>query len=55
MGVLITVGSMGFEPTVRKMFEEKPVSILYLEAYRLFDRIPGSVKYYLLIVHWYGY
>jgi hypothetical protein len=46
---------MGRLSTVRIMFEQKPVSVLHLDEYRLFDMSPGSVKYLLLIVHWYGY
>ena len=37
------------------LFEQKPVSALHLDEYRLFDMSPGSVKYLLLIIHWYGY
>jgi hypothetical protein len=51
-----TVDLMGARPsTVRIMFEQKPVSVLHLDKYRLFDMSPGIVKYLLLIVHWYGY
>ena len=38
-------------PTVRIMFDKKPVSILSLVEYRLFDRDQWSVKQFILLFY----
>jgi hypothetical protein len=38
-------------PTVGIMFEQKPVSILTLEEYRLFDRNHWSVNLFILLFY----
>jgi len=53
--VIRSAERVGAHSTVGIIFEQKPVSVLQLDEYRLFDMSPGSVRYLLLIVHWFGY